>query len=77
MSYCKLRASVHLQKMEDLLVDRLAPSLPLLYCAVDYFGPWLTKKGLEEVKRYELLLLYGFTCYTFRVSKDPRKRLIY
>ena len=41
---------------------RLEATPPLVYSAVDYFGPWLIKKGRKEVKRYGVL----FTCLSCR-----------
>ena len=52
----KLRAGPQQQKMADLPVDRLEPSPPFTYSAVDFFGPWLVKEGRREVKRYGVLL---------------------
>ena len=49
--------------MADLPDDRLEPSPPFTYCAVDYFGPWLIKEGRRELKRYGVL----FTCLASRV----------
>ena len=58
----KLRGPVSEQKMADLPDDRLEPSPPFTYCAVDYFGPWLIKEGRRELKRYGVL----FTCLASR-----------
>jgi len=58
----KLRGSVSEQKMADLPEDRLQPSAPFTYCAVDYFGPWLIKEGRRELKRYCVV----FTCLASR-----------
>ena len=44
--------------MADLSVDRLEQALPLIYSAVDFFGPWYIKEGRREMKRYGVL----FTC---------------
>ena len=55
----KLRGPVSEQKMADLPEDRLEPSPPFTYCAVDYFGPWLIKEGQRELKRYGVV----FTCF--------------
>ena len=41
--------------MADLPGDRLEPSPPFTYCAVDYFGPWLIKEGQDKMKRYGVL----------------------
>jgi len=58
----KLRGPVSEQKMADLPEERLQPSPPFTYCAVDYFGPWLIKEGRRELKRYGVL----FTCLASR-----------
>ena len=50
------------QKMSDLPEDRLEPSPPFTYCAVDLFGPFIVKEGRQELKRYGVL----FTCMTCR-----------
>ena len=55
---CKLCGSVSEQKMVDLPKDRLEPSAPFTYCAVDYFGPCLIKEGRWELKKYGVV----FTC---------------
>ena len=44
--------------MADLSVDRLEQALPLIYSAVDFFGPWYIKEARREMKRYGVL----FTC---------------
>ena len=48
--------------MADLPIDRLEPAPPFAYCGVDYIGPWLTKQGRKDIKRYGVL----FTCMTSR-----------
>ena len=58
----KLRAATQEQKMADLPKDRIEPSQPFTYSAVDCFGPWLVKEGRKEVKRYGVL----FTCMASR-----------
>lgn len=58
----KLRGVVKDQKMADLSPDRLEPAPPFTYCAVDYFGPWITKDGRKELKKYAVL----FTCMASR-----------
>ncbi|XP_045167568.2 uncharacterized protein LOC123530855 [Mercenaria mercenaria] len=58
----RLRCSFEGQKMADLPSDRLEPSPPFTYCAVDYFGPFYVKEGRKEMKRYGVL----FTCLTCR-----------
>ncbi|KAK0155318.1 hypothetical protein N1851_002327 [Merluccius polli] len=46
------------QKMADLPPERVEPSPPFIFCGMDCFGPFLTKQGRKESKRYGLL----FTC---------------
>lgn len=58
----RLRAKVQEQKMADLPADRLTPTPPFTYCAVDYFGPWYVREGRKELKRYGVL----FTCVVSR-----------
>lgn len=58
----RLRAKVQEQKMADLPADRLTPTPPFTYCAVDYFGPWYVREGRKELKRYGVL----FTCLATR-----------
>lgn len=41
--------------MADLPTDRVEPSPPFSYCGMDYFGPFITKQGRKEHKRYGLL----------------------
>jgi hypothetical protein len=48
--------------MADLPIDRVEPSPPFTYAAVDYFGPWIIKEKRKELKRYGVL----FTCLTSR-----------
>ena len=48
----KIRGVLQNQRMADLPEDRLEPSPPFTYSAVDYFGPWLVKEGRKNVKRY-------------------------
>ena len=48
--------------MANLPTDRLEPAPPFTHCGVDYFGPWLTKEGRKELKRYGVL----FTCLSSR-----------
>ena len=58
----RLRAAANGQKMAHLPTDRLEPSPPFSYCAVDYFGPFFIKEGRKELKRYGVL----FTCLSCR-----------
>ena len=48
--------------MSDLPTDRVDPSPPFTYCGMDCFGPFYTKQGRKEHKRYGLL----FTCLCSR-----------
>ena len=48
----KLRGKTQLQKMADLPEDRLEPSPPFTYSAVDLFGPFYVKEGRSERKRW-------------------------
>ena len=50
------------QKMADLATDRLTPSPPFTYVGEDFFGPYVTKDGRKERKRYGAL----FTCLVSR-----------
>ena len=56
------RGATQEQKMADLPNDRMEPSPPFTYAAVDYCGPWYMKDGRKEVKRYIAL----FTCMASR-----------
>jgi hypothetical protein len=58
----RFRGMMQQQKMADLPSDRMEPSPPFTYAAVDYFGPWLIKDGRKEVKRYGVI----FTCMVSR-----------
>ena len=58
----RMRGPVEQQKMADFPEDRIQPSQPFSYCAVDYFGPWYIKEGRRELKRYGVL----FTCLASR-----------
>ncbi|XP_063959911.1 uncharacterized protein LOC135155123 [Lytechinus pictus] len=58
----RLRGQPLQQKMADLPEERVEPSPPFSYCAVDYFGPFLIKERRSEVKRYGVL----FTCLSSR-----------
>lgn len=50
------------QKMADLPPVRLTPAPPSTYVGVDFFGPYITKEGRKERKRYGAL----FTCLVSR-----------
>ena len=54
----RLRGAVQEQRMSDLPEDRLEPTPPFTYCAVDYFGPFIIKDGRKELKRYGGLFTY-------------------
>ena len=58
----RLRRPVEGQKMSDLPTERMEPSPPFTYCGMDCFGPFMTKQGRKEHKRYGLL----FTCFCCR-----------
>ncbi len=58
----KMRRPVEEQRMADLPADRVEPSPPFSYSGVDCFGPFYTKQGRKEFKRYGLL----FTCLSSR-----------
>lgn len=50
------------QKMADLPQERVEPSPPFTCSGMDCFGPFVTKQGRKECKRYGLL----FTCLSSR-----------
>lgn len=50
------------QRMADLPTERVEPSPPFTFCGMDCFGPFFTKQGRKETKRYGLL----FTCFSSR-----------
>ncbi|XP_038053892.1 uncharacterized protein LOC119726309 [Patiria miniata] len=58
----KLRRAPCGQKMAELPKDRLDPSAPFTYSAVDYFGPFMIKEGRKELKRWGVI----FTCMASR-----------
>lgn len=58
----RLRSALRDQKMSCLPSDRLEPSPPFTYSAVDFFGPFYIKEGRKELKRYGVF----FTCMSCR-----------
>ncbi|XP_063740638.1 uncharacterized protein LOC134865136 [Eleginops maclovinus] len=48
----RLRRPVESQKMSDLPVERTEPTPPFTYCGMDCFGPFWTKQGRKEEKRW-------------------------
>ncbi|XP_030581660.1 uncharacterized protein LOC115777804 [Archocentrus centrarchus] len=58
----KLRRPVEGQRMSDLPRERVEPSPPFSYCGMDCFGPFTTKQGRKEQKRYGVV----FTCFSSR-----------
>ncbi|XP_032396233.1 uncharacterized protein LOC116704734 [Etheostoma spectabile] len=58
----KFRRPAEEQRMADLPTERVDPSPPFTYCGMDCFGPFHTKQGRKEHKRYGLL----FTCLSCR-----------
>ena len=56
------RRLVQEQKMADLPKDRVEPSPSFLYCGMDCIGPFITKHGRKEYKKYGLF----FTCLCCR-----------
>lgn len=58
----RARRPTETQKMADLPVSRVDPSPPFSFCGMDCFGPFLTKQGRKENKRYGLI----FTCLSSR-----------
>ena len=58
----RIKSTPQDQKMADLPEDRLTPAPPFTYVGVDYFGPYVTKEGRKERKRYGAL----FTCLVSR-----------
>ena len=61
---CKRRSQAPCkQKMADLPVNRVTPDKPpFTFIGVDYFGPFLVKRGRATEKRYGVI----FTCLTVR-----------
>lgn len=58
----RLRRPAESQRMSDLPVERTEPTPPFTYCGMDCFGPFWTKQGRKQEKRYGLLL----TCFCSR-----------
>ena len=58
----RARRPTETQKMADLPANRVDPSPPFSYCVMDRFGPFYTKLGRKENKRYSLI----FTCLSSR-----------
>ena len=59
----RLQAKPMSQNMADLPVDRITPDEPpFTSVGVDFFGPFLIKRGRTEIKRYGCI----FTCLTIR-----------
>lgn len=52
----KLRRPTEEQKMANLPDDRTEPSAPFSFCGMDCFGPYIIKKGRQEIKRYGLII---------------------
>ncbi|KAF7646247.1 hypothetical protein LDENG_00190950 [Lucifuga dentata] len=58
----KLRRPAEEQRMAELPRECIEVSAPFAYCGMDYFGPFVIKKGRKEHKRYDLIL----TCLSSR-----------
>ena len=58
----KLRRPVEEQQMSELPRERWEVSAPFMFCGMDCFGPFVTKRGRKENKRYGLI----FTCLSSR-----------
>lgn len=56
----KICGALQEQKMANLPADRLEPAPPFTHCRVNHFGPWVTKEGRKELKRYGVLFT-GFS----------------
>ena len=48
----KLRGPAQVQKMANLLEERITPAVPLTYSGMDVFGTWHIKEGRKELKRW-------------------------
>ena len=61
---CRMRQrGLSVQKMADLPKDRVTPDLPPFSAVgIDFFGPFLVKRGRSQVKRYGCI----FTCLVIR-----------
>jgi hypothetical protein len=51
-----------LSRMADLPRERLQPTMPFVCCGVDYFGPFLVKRGRTNEKVWGVI----FTCFSTR-----------
>ena len=60
----KIHGSTQSQKMSDLPADRLEPTPPFTYCAVDYFGPWIIKERRKDQKIRCSFHPYGIKSHT-------------
>ncbi|KAK7933319.1 hypothetical protein WMY93_004215 [Mugilogobius chulae] len=58
----KLRRPTEEQRMSELPKERVEISEPFMHCGMDCFGPFITKQGRKEHKRYGLV----FTCFASR-----------
>ena len=58
----KIRGAPQTQQMASLPTDRVDEAPPFSYCGCDCFGPFTTKDGRKENKRYGLI----FTCMSSR-----------
>ncbi|XP_041865807.1 uncharacterized protein LOC121655304 [Melanotaenia boesemani] len=58
----RLRRSTEEQRMSELPKERLEASAPFTHCGMDCFGPFVTRQGRKECKRYGLI----FTCLSSR-----------
>lgn len=58
----KLRRLVEEQRMSELPREHCEVSAPFMFCGMDCFSPFITKRGCKECKRYGLI----FTCLSSR-----------